>query len=61
MKLPNASGDAAYDHLLAMIGIGGLVMFGIIMLFLGWLKFKDRNTPPGMKAGKRTKTRTKRK
>lgn len=60
MKLQQQATDAARDHLIEMIGIGALVMFGVIMLFFGWLKYKDRNRPPRPKTRKSAKRRAKR-
>jgi len=61
MKLQQQATDAARDHLIVMIGIGALVMFGVIMPFFGWLKYKNRNRPPGAKTRKSAKRRAKRK
>lgn len=61
MNVEQQSASEAHAHLIAMFGIGALVLFGVIMLFLGWLKYKDRNNPPKTKIHKSIKTRRKRK
>jgi len=61
MSLKQQSADAVHAHLITMFGIGALVLFGVIMLFLGWLKYRDRNNPPKTKTHKSIKTRRKRK
>lgn len=45
MKLQQQLPDAMREHLVEMIGIGALVLFGVVMVFFGWLKFRDRNNP----------------
>ena len=61
MKLQQQPADAIHDHLVEVIGIGGLVLFGVIMVFFGWLKYKDRNNPAGTKPRKRSKPKARRK
>jgi len=59
MKLQQPPVDAIHDRLFEVIGIGGLVLFGVVMVFFGWLKYKDRNNPPKTKARKRSKRKVK--
>ena len=60
MKLQQQPADALRDHLVEIIGIGSLVLFGVIMVFFGWLKYKDRNNPAGKKPRKRFKSKARR-
>lgn len=60
MKLSQQQEDQLHDHLFELMGIGGLVFFGVVMVFLGWLKYKNRNTPPTTKPQQRSKSRKKR-
>ena len=61
MSLEQQAADAAHAHLITMFGIAALVLFGVVMLFLGWLKYKDRNNPAKTKTHKSKKTKRKRK
>jgi hypothetical protein len=45
MKLQQQLPDSIHGQLIEVMGIGSLVLFGLIMVFLGWLKYKDRNNP----------------
>ena len=36
MKLQQQPAEALHDHLVEVVGIGGLVLFGVMMVFLGW-------------------------
>lgn len=61
MKLEQQPPEAIRDQLVEMIGIGGLVLFGVIMVFFGWLKYRDRNkhTKTKLQPGPRRKTKRK--
>lgn len=61
MKLEQQPVDPIRDHLIEVIGIGSLVLFGVLMVFLGWLKYKDRNKPAETKPKKRPKRTAKQK
>lgn len=61
MKLQQQPAEAVHDHLFEVIGIGGLVSFGVIMVFLGWLKYKDRDNSARTRPRKRTKPKPRRK
>lgn len=61
MNVEQQTADTAHVHLITMFGIGALVLFAVIMLFLSWLKYKDRNNPAKTKTHKSIKTRRKRK
>jgi len=61
MKLSQQQQDQLHDHLFVVVGIGGLVLFGVVMVFLGWLKYKSRNNLPTTKPQKRSKSKEKRK
>jgi hypothetical protein len=50
-----------HENLFEVFGIIGLAIFGMVMVFLGWLKYRDRNKPPGRKARKRTERNGKQK
>lgn len=52
MKLEQQAADPIRDHLIEVVGIGSLVLFGVLMVFFGWLKYKDRNKPAGTKPRK---------
>lgn len=60
MKLSQQQEEQLHDHLFELMGIGGLVLFGVVMVFLGWLKYKNRNNPPTTKPHQRSKSRKKR-
>jgi hypothetical protein len=49
------------DQVSKLFGIAALVLFGVVMLFLGWLKYKDRDSPKVNTPQKRTKRKAKRK
>lgn len=49
------------DQVSELFGIAGLVLFGVIMVFLGWLKYKDRGNVKTGNPRKRTKRISKRK
>lgn len=53
MKLEQQLIDPIRDHLIEVVGIGSLVLFGVLMVFFGWLKYKNRNNSAGMKPEKR--------
>lgn len=57
MKLQQQPVDPIRDHLIEILGIGGMVLFGVIMVFLGWLKYKKRKKPAGTTLEKRPKRR----
>jgi hypothetical protein len=57
MKLSQLQEEQLHDHLVEVMGIGGLV--GVVMVFLGWLKYKQRNNPPAMKTRQRPKAKVK--
>jgi heme/copper-type cytochrome/quinol oxidase subunit 2 len=57
MKLQQQPTDAIRDRLVETIGIGALVLFGVIMVFFGWLKYRDRNNPTKTKPRKRSKNK----
>ncbi len=59
MKLQQQPAEALHDHLVEVVGIGGLVLFGVIMVFLGWLKYKDRNNSARTKPRKGSKPKAK--
>jgi hypothetical protein len=59
MKLSQLQEEQLHDHLVEVIGIGGLILFGVVMVFLGWLKYKHRNNPPAMKTRQRPKAKAK--
>lgn len=61
MELQQQPVDAIHDRLVEMFGIGALILFGVISLFLGWLKYKSRNNPAKASPRKRTTRRKKRK
>lgn len=44
--------DPIRDHLIEVIGIGSLVLVGVVMVFFGCLKYKDRNNPARKKQKK---------
>jgi hypothetical protein len=60
MKLSQLQEEQLHDHLVEVMGIGGLVLFGVVMVFLGWLKYKNRNNRPVIKTQKRPKAKAKR-
>jgi hypothetical protein len=45
MKLQQQLPDSIHAQLIEVMGISSLVFFGLIMVFFGWLKYKDRNNP----------------
>lgn len=45
MKLRQQLPEAISGQVIEMIAIGGLVLFGVIMVFFGWLKYRDRTKP----------------
>jgi hypothetical protein len=49
------------DQVSKLFGIAALVLFGLVMLFLGWLKYKDSDSPKVNTSHKRTKRKAKRK
>lgn len=49
------------DGVLDVVGITGLVFFGLIMIFLGWLKYKDRNKPGKREPEKKARRRARKK
>jgi hypothetical protein len=49
------------DGVLDVVGITGLVFFGLIMIFLAWLKYKDRNNPGKREPEKQAKRKTRKK
>jgi hypothetical protein len=49
------------DQVSKLFGIAALVLFGCVMLFLGWLKYKDRDSPKVNTPRKRAKRKAKRK
>ena len=53
--------DPLRDHLIEVIGIGSLVFFGMVMVFFGWLRYKDRNNPAPKKKKKGTPRSVKKK
>ena len=53
MKLEQQPADPIRDHLIEVVGVGSVVLFGVLMVFFGWLKYKNRNNPAGTKAKKR--------
>lgn len=59
MKLQQQPPDPIHDHLIEVVGVGSLVFFGVLMVFFGWLKYKDRNKPAGTKPRKRPRRRAK--
>ncbi|MFC5510432.1 hypothetical protein ACFPOU_04725 [Massilia jejuensis] len=61
MKLQQQPTEALHDHLVEVVGIGGLVLFGVMMVFFGWLKYKDRNNSARTKPRKGSKPKAKRK
>jgi hypothetical protein len=61
MRLPQQHTEAIRNQLIEVIGIGALVLFGVIMVFLGWLKYKDRNKPAKTKPRQRSKPKTRKK
>ena len=61
MKLQQQPAEALHDHLVEVVGIGGLVLFGVMMVFFGWLKYKDRNNSARTKPRKGSKPKAKRK
>jgi hypothetical protein len=62
MKLQQQLAEAIRGQVIEMIAIGGLVLFGVIMVFFGWLKYRDRNKPTRTKpVAPRPKRRTRRK
>lgn len=60
MELSQQQEEQLHDHLFEVLGIGGLVLFGVVMVFLGWLKYKNRNNHPAPKLQKRPKSKAKR-
>lgn len=61
MKLQQQPVEAVHDQLLEVFGIGSLVSFGVIKVFFGWLKYKDRHNSARTKPRKRSKPKAKRK
>jgi len=61
MRLPQQVPEPLHESLFEVFGIIGLAIFGMVMVFLGWLKYRDRNKPPGRKARKRTERNGKQK
>jgi len=61
MRLPTQPQQPLHENLFEVFGIIGLTIFGIIMVFLGWLKYRDRNKPSGPDNRKQSKTKIKRK
>ena len=53
--------DPIRDHLIEVIGIGSLIFFGVVMVFFGWLRYKDRNNPARKKQKKGTPRSVKKK
>lgn len=53
MKLQQQAADPIRDHLIEVVGVGSLVLFGVLMVFFGWLKYKNRKNPAGTKPKKR--------
>jgi len=52
MKLQQQLPDPIRGQLIEVVGIGSLVFFGLLMVFFGWLKYKDRNNPANKKKRK---------
>ena len=48
-------------ELIELTAITSLVFFGLVMLFLGWLKYRDRKRPGQKKPGTRSIRKGKRK
>lgn len=61
MRLPQQAPEPLHENLFEVFGIIGLALFGMVMVFLGWLKYRDRNKRPGRKARKRTEENGKQK
>ena len=61
MKRQQQPPDVFRDQLVEVIGIGTLVFFGLVMLFFGWLRYKDRNNPTRTKPQQRPQRKAKRK
>ncbi|MDK6076285.1 MULTISPECIES: hypothetical protein [Massilia] len=61
MRLPQQPPEPLHENLFEVFGIIGLALAGMIMVFLGWLKYRDRNKPSGPKSRKRAKDKTKQK
>ena len=60
MRVPQQPAEAIQDQLIALNTIAGLVLVGVVLVFLGWLKYKDRNNPT-KKSRKRWKQKTRQK
>lgn len=61
MKLQQQLPDPIRGQIIELVGIGSLVFFGLMMVFLGWLKYKDRNNPANKKKRKGSARSTKKK
>ena len=59
MKLQQQPIDAIHDQLVEVIGIGALALFGVLMVFFGWLKYEDRKNSEGTKPSRRVKRKKK--
>jgi hypothetical protein len=45
--------DSVREQVIEVTAIGALVFFGAFMVFLGWLKYRDRNKSAGKGSKKR--------
>jgi len=61
MKLQQQLPDPIRGQIIELVGIGSLVFFGLMMVFLGWLKYKDRNNTANKKKRKGSARSTKKK
>ena len=61
MRLPQQAPEPLHENLFEVFGIIGLALAGMIMVFLGWLKYRDRYKRPGLKPRKRAKENGKKK
>jgi hypothetical protein len=61
MGSPQRPAEAIQDQLLELNTIALLILFGVVMVFLGWLRYKNRNSSGKTKPRKREKPQTKQK